>query len=312
MPATIMLTGPTATGKTAIALQLATEFAAEIVSVDSALIYRQMDIGTAKPSAAEQAQIAHHLLDILDPSQSYSVAKFQHQATRAIADIHRRGKMAILTGGTMLYFNALNNGLSQLPPADNKLRAQLQQQLEQQGAVAMHRQLATCDKEAAAKIHHNDRQRIVRALEVFQLSGKKLSDWHKFAKKSGKLAQVHARIALCPASRDQHRQLVKQRFLHMLESGLVAEVDALYRRGDLHLNLPAMRSVGYRQVWQYLEGKYDYKTMVELAVTATRQLAKRQMTWLRKQTNWQCFDSQNLQYAQISAYVQQVLEKTTK
>ena len=287
----LMIMGPTATGKTAFAIEAAQRFGGEIISVDSALVYKDMDIGTAKPNADELAAAPHHLIDLCDPLDSYSAAQFRLDSLALIEDIQQRGKLPILAGGTMLYFRALLDGIAQMPQSDAAVRADLEQQLQDQGAQALHGELAGFDPQAAQRIHVNDPQRLLRAIEVYRISGKPLSVFHA-EQKASQLAYPHLKIGLIPDSRERHRKLVAQRFDQMLEQGFVNEVRQLHKRGDLHLDLPSMRCVGYRQVWQYIEGELSQAQMRERAVIATRQLAKRQMTWLRKEENlqqWNCF-----------------------
>ena len=289
LPATLVfLMGPTATGKTRLALEIAKHLPVEIISVDSALVYRGMDIGTAKPTAAEREQVPHHLIDILDPTESYSAARFREQALALIPQIHARGRLPLLVGGTMLYFRALDFGLDTLPEADPQIRAEIEQLAEEQGWVAVHAQLAQSDPEAAARIHVNDPQRLQRALEVVRLTGKPLSAQQKG--EATALPWPVLRLGLMPDDRAALRARIAERFESMLAEGLLAEVAALRARSDLHMGLPAMRSVGYRQVLAHLQGELDYPQMVIKAVTATRQLAKRQMTWLRHYPDTALFD----------------------
>ncbi|SIT72301.1 tRNA dimethylallyltransferase [Ectothiorhodosinus mongolicus] len=280
LPATLVfLMGPTATGKTQLALQIAKHLPVEIISVDSALVYRGMDIGTAKPTAAERQQVPHHLIDILDPAESYSAAQFREQALALIPQIHARGRLPLLVGGTMLYFRALDFGLDKLPEADPQIRAEIEQLAQEQGWSAVHAQLAQSDPEAAARIHVNDPQRLQRALEVVRLTGQPLSLQQK-GQTSG-LPWPVLRLGLMPDDRAALRARIAERFESMLTEGLLAEVAGLRARSDLHGGLPAMRAVGYRQALAHLQEELDYSEMVVKAVTATRQLAKRQMTWLR-------------------------------
>ncbi len=281
-PPAIFLMGPTASGKTALAVQLAQALNGEIISVDSALVFKGMDIGTAKPSVAERGGIVHHLIDILDPADSFSTGQFRSQALALMAAITQRGKLPILVGGTMLYFNALSNGLAVLPQADPAIRAKLDQALEQFGKDALHQRLMTVDPTAAARIHPNDPQRIQRALEVYEISGKPLSAF--FADQTHELPYHAIKLIIAPSDRKILHQSIAQRFHTMLEQGLIAEVAALYQRGDLNEKMPAIRAVGYRQVWSYLQGDDDLATMTDKAIIATRQLAKRQFTWLRRET----------------------------
>ncbi|AIR04959.1 MULTISPECIES: tRNA (adenosine(37)-N6)-dimethylallyltransferase MiaA [Cedecea] len=278
-PQAIFLMGPTASGKTALAINLRKTLPVELISVDSALIYRGMDVGTAKPTEQEQALAPHRLLDLLDPAQAYSAADFRRDALAEMAEITAAGRIPLLVGGTMLYFKALLEGLSPLPSADPEVRAKIEQQAAEQGWDALHRQLEQIDPVAAARIHPNDPQRLSRALEVFFISGKTLTE---LTQTSGEALpyQVH-QFAIAPASRELLHQRIEQRFHQMLASGFEAEVRALFARGDLHTEMPSIRCVGYRQMWSYLAGETSYDEMVYRGICATRQLAKRQMTWLR-------------------------------
>lgn len=271
--------GPTASGKTALAIALRQQLPVELISVDSALIYRGMDIGTAKPSAEEQALAPHRLLDIRDPAESYSAAEFRRDALAEMADITREGKIPLLVGGTMLYFKALLEGLSPLPPADPQIRQQIEQTAAEQGWETLHRQLCEIDPVAGSRIHPNDPQRLSRALEVFFISGKTLTE---LTKTSGEALpyDVH-QFAIAPAHREMLHQRIALRYDQMLASGFEAEARALFARGDLHTDMPSIRCVGYRQMWSYLSGEISYDDMVYRGICATRQLAKRQMTWLR-------------------------------
>jgi tRNA dimethylallyltransferase len=281
-PLALLLMGPTASGKTELALELAKDLGGEIVSVDSALVYRGLDIGTAKPSLEIRAQIPHHLIDVLDPAENYSAGRFAREANGAIEAILARGKLPILVGGTMLYFRALLYGMAPLPEADPKLRREIDVQAEKLGWPALHARLAEIDPKAALSISPNDSQRIQRALEVYWLTGRPISSfWQKTPQKA--LPFRPFKIVICPRDRALLHHRIEQRFSAMLEQGLVEEVARLYRRGDLHPDLPAIRSVGYRQVWGYLAGEYDFATMVHKAICATRQLAKRQLTWLKRE-----------------------------
>ena len=276
----LCLAGPTASGKTAAALAIAAAWAdtrpIEIVSVDSALVYRGMDIGTAKPSAAERALVPHHLIDVIEPSEAYSAARFVVDAQRLIGEISARGNLPLLVGGTMLYFKALFEGLDAMPAADRDVRAALAAKLERDGLHALYRELQRVDPVTAARLKPADQQRIQRALEVFRVSGQPLSSFH-----TEKAALAHAPlISLEPGERAWLHQRIEMRFHQMIEQGLVDEVRALGERGDLDADMPSMRCVGYRQTWEALvEG--DLSDLPERGVAATRQLAKRQMTWLR-------------------------------
>jgi len=278
-PKAIFLMGPTASGKTALAIALRQQLPVELISVDSALIYRGMDIGTAKPSAEEQALAPHRLLDIRDPAESYSAAEFRRDALAEMAEITQKGKIPLPVGGTMLYFKALLEGLSPLPPADPQIRQQIEQTAAEQGWETLHRQLCEIDPVAGSRIHPNDPQRLSRALEVFFISGKTLTE---LTKTSGEALpyDVH-QFAIAPAHREMLHQRIAMRYDQMLASGFEAEARALFARGDLHTDMPSIRCVGYRQMWSYLSGEISYDDMVYRGICATRQLAKRQMTWLR-------------------------------
>jgi tRNA dimethylallyltransferase len=283
-PLAVAIMGPTASGKTASALAIAARIPSEIISVDSALVYRGMDIGTAKPTREELAAAPHHLIDIIDPLDSYSVAQFRADTLRLVDDIVARGKLPLLVGGTMLYFKGLADGLDDLPGADPVLRAQLEDEAATIGWPAMHARLAVLDPETAARLAPNDAQRIQRALEICTLSGKPMSELLALREKT-ELPFELLSFALEPSDRAVLHQRIVRRFDIMLEEtpsgNLISEVETLRRRGDLHPGLPSMRCVGYRQAWEYLDGSIDYKTMRETGIIATRQLAKRQLTWLR-------------------------------
>ncbi|CAG9177172.1 tRNA (adenosine(37)-N6)-dimethylallyltransferase MiaA [Cupriavidus respiraculi] len=281
----VCLLGPTASGKTAAALALAARWPIEIISLDSALVYRQMDIGTAKPSAAELAAVPHHLIDIIDPADSYSAAQFVADATRLIAEIRGRGRHPLIVGGTMLYYKALTQGLNDLPQADAALRAELDAMAARQGWPALHAMLAEVDPVTAARLAPNDAQRIQRALEIHRLTGQPMSallarqaDARAFEGAADARFRV---IALEPSDRAVLHERIARRFDAMLADGLIEEVQALRARGDLHPAMPSIRCVGYRQVWEYLDGEADFDTMRERGLAATRQLCKRQLTWLR-------------------------------
>lgn len=282
--------GPTASGKTALAMSLMKHLPVELISVDSALIYRGMDIGTAKPTAEELADAPHRLIDILDPTQAYSAADFRADALREMAEITARNKIPLLVGGTMLYFKALLEGLSPLPQADAAVRERIEKQAEEQGWNALHDQLSEIDPVAAMRIHPNDPQRLSRALEVFYISGKTLTELTKI---SGETLpyRVH-QFAIAPTRRELLHSRIEERFSQMLSNGFEDEVRTLLARGDLHTDLPSIRCVGYRQMWSYLSGEFDYDEMVYRGVCATRQLAKRQMTWLRGWDNVEWLDSE--------------------
>lgn len=281
-PRIACLLGPTASGKTAAALALARIAPVEIVSVDSALVYRGMDIGTAKPSEAERALVPHHLIDIIDPRDAYSAAEFRTDALRLSAEILARGKLPLLVGGTMLYYKALVDGLNDLPGAHPSIRAELDAQAAREGWPALHARLAQVDPSSAARLAPNDSQRIQRALEVWMLTGQPMSALLAAARRDARPSPYRfVPIAMEPSDRSVLHERIARRFDAMLEAGFVAEVQRLRARGDLHLGLPSMRCVGYRQAWEYLDGAYDYATMRDKGVFATRQLCKRQLTWLR-------------------------------
>ncbi|MEJ2507923.1 MAG: tRNA (adenosine(37)-N6)-dimethylallyltransferase MiaA [Gammaproteobacteria bacterium] len=289
-PPVVLLMGPTASGKTDLAVEFVERLGLEIVSVDSAMVYRGMDIGTAKPDAGVLARAPHRLIDFLDPAEAYSAARFRTDALREIDDILSAGRIPLLVGGTMLYFRALQAGLAELPEADAAVRAELEAQARAKGWEAMHARLAEVDPEAAARIHPNDPQRIQRALEVYVITGEPLSVWLRQTP-AADFPYRAVKLAVAPAERDVLRQRIAVRFEAMLEAGLLAEVEALMARGDLDPSLPSIRAVGYRQAWAYLAGDCDRETMVRQALAATRQLAKRQMTWLRREPGLVWFDS---------------------
>jgi tRNA dimethylallyltransferase len=281
-PTAILLMGPTASGKTALSVSMAQALDAEIISVDSALVYKGMDIGTAKPAIAERGGIPHHLIDILDPSESFSTGQFRNRALELMADITSRGKLPLLVGGTMLYFSALTQGLAQLPEADAEIRLRLDGELQQLGKEALHARLAQVDPAAAARIHVNDPQRIQRALEVYEISGRPLSSFFE-ADQQADQSYEFVKLIVAPEQRATLHDKIAMRFDAMLAQGFLEEVLALRQRGDLDESMPSIRCVGYRQAWSYLNGEYDFETMRDKAVIATRQLAKRQFTWLRKE-----------------------------
>lgn len=283
LPLAVAIMGPTATGKTGAALDIARRRPCEIISVDSALVYRGMDIGTAKPTPDELAAVPHHLIDILDPSASYSVMQFRAHALRLVDEIHRRGALPLLVGGTMLYFKALRDGLDALPPADPALRAELDRDAAELGVPALHARLAMLDPPTAARLKPNDSQRIQRALEIIRLTGQPMSQLLAQATPAPLPFRLLS-IALEPSDRAVLHQRIAERFDTMLDradGGLLAEVRRLRERGDLHPGLPSMRCVGYRQAWEYLDGQIDRATLRDKGIAATRQLAKRQLTWLR-------------------------------
>lgn len=297
-PPIIWLMGPTAAGKTALSVGLAERLPVEIISVDSALVYRGMDIGTAKPEPHVLSKIRHHLVDILEPSEAYSAAQFRQDALLAIEQILSRGNVPLLTGGTMLYFRALEYGLAELPPADAAIRERLEAEAQEQGWPALHARLAAVDPAAAKRIHANDPQRIQRALEVFELTGEPLS--HLQNRPGRELFPYPlAKWVIAPQDRSWLHARIERRFKQMLELGFVDEVVRLRARGDLTPDMPSMRAVGYRQVWDYLDGHYDYETMVERGVAATRQFAKRQFTWLRSEVGAEWFASEDNDHAEL-------------
>ena len=282
-PLAIFLMGPTASGKTDLAIQLRQQLPVEVISVDSALIYRGMDIGTAKPSKAELALAPHRLIDICDPAESYSAANFRTDALREMQEISAQGKIPLLVGGTMLYYKALLEGLSPLPSADEKVRSEIEAKAALIGWGGLHQELSKIDPISAQRINPNDSQRINRALEVFYLTGKTLTELT--AQKGEALPYEILQFAIAPEQREVLHLRIEQRFHNMIEFGFQQEVEKLYRRPDLNENLPSIRCVGYRQMWEYLRGDYDHDEMVFRGICATRQLAKRQITWLRGWTS---------------------------
>jgi tRNA dimethylallyltransferase len=285
----LLVMGPTGAGKTDLAMYLSDRWPVEIVSVDSAMVYRGLDIGTGKPDAYELRRYPHHLVDILDPSQAYSAGQFVRDAHRLIAEIHGKGKLPLLVGGTMLYFRALRRGLAEMPEADVGVRAAISAEAASQGWPMLHAQLASIDPQAAARIQPNDAQRIQRALEVFRITGSTLSELHAATKPS--VSDVNfVTTAWVPGVRERLYEAIDRRFRRMMERGLLGEVERLFRRGDLHADLPALRSVGYRQLWEHLTGAVDLDTAVMNAIYATRHLARRQLVWLRAETDVRIFD----------------------
>ncbi|MCY1216215.1 tRNA dimethylallyltransferase [compost metagenome] len=300
LPPAIFLMGPTAAGKTDLALELARALPCELISVDSALIYRGMDIGTAKPDKATLAEFPHRLIDIRDPAESYSAAEFRADALAAMAEITSRGRIPLLVGGTMLYYKALLEGLADMPSADPEVRAELEARAAREGWGALHRELAAVDPESAARIHPNDPQRLVRALEVYKVSGLTMTA-HRQRQAAqntagntpgtAHLPYTVAHLAIAPAQRQVLHERIAQRFRLMLEQGFIEEVEALRRRSDLHAGLPSIRAVGYRQAWDYLDGVLTRDGLEERGIIATRQLAKRQFTWLRSWSDLYWLDS---------------------
>lgn len=290
LPPAIFLMGPTASGKTDLAMALCDRLPCDIISVDSAMIYREMNIGTATPDAEFLSRYPHRLVNILDPAESYSAADFRTDALREMAEITAAGRIPLLVGGTMLYYQALLKGLATLPQADQSIRERLVKEAEQSGWETLHRRLQQVDPVAAQRIHPNDPQRMQRALEVYELTGRSMTElWQE--QESQRLPYHVTQLCVMPGERKTLHERIEQRFHIMLEQGFEAEVRALWERGDLNLQMPSVRCVGYRQMWEYFEGVWDYPTMIEKGVIATRQLAKRQVTWLRSWDNLHHFES---------------------
>lgn len=305
------LMGPTASGKTGLACELLNHVPVELVSVDSALIYKEMNIGTAKPSAAELKVAPHHLIDIIDPTESYSAAQFCTDAVTLCDVILQKGKIPLLVGGTMMYFNALQQGLSVLPEADESIRSKIEEEASLYGWPHVHQQLLAIDPQSAARIHAHDAQRIQRALEVYYISGKSLSLLQQETKKIPSYQFIN--LALFPENRAWLHARIAQRFDEMLAQGLVNEVRALQHKWALNKAMPSMRCVGYRQVLEYLEGEFDYCLLREKGIAATRQLAKRQLTWLRSWNNVHYFDPQKISFnAEIVAKIKEILDNPKK
>jgi len=281
LPPAIFLMGPTASGKTGLAVELVQQFPFEIISVDSALVYRGMDIGTAKPDANTLAEAPHHLIDIIEPTEAYSAAQFRSDALKLMDDITSRGKVPLLVGGTMLYFKALQGGLSNLPEANAVIRARLEEEARTQGWPAMHARLAQVDAETAARLERTDAQRIQRALEVWEITGQRMSEIYK--QSAGETLPYRLlKLALVPSDRSVLHERIAVRFKDMMEQGLVEEVHRLRTQYPaLYADMPSMRCVGYRQTWQYLDAEYNLPELTQKGIAATRQLAKRQLTWLR-------------------------------
>ena len=288
--AAVLLMGPTGAGKSDVALQLVERLPLEIVSVDSAMVFRGMDIGTAKPAPAVLAEVPHHLVDLLDPAERYSAGRFVADAERVMADIHRRGRVPLLVGGTMLYFRALLSGLAELPPADPEVRRRLDERAAAEGWPALHAELARLDPAAAARIQPADRQRIQRALEVISLTGEPISTRQREDLRGAEA--VHGlSLVLSPGPREVLVERIDARFRRMMELGLLEEVRRLHSRGDLDATLPSIRAVGYRQLWEHLEGRCSLAEAVDRAIVATRRLAKRQLTWLRSEPGAEWLDA---------------------
>lgn len=288
----VCLMGPTAAGKTDLAIAMRDYGPFEIISVDSAQVYRDMDIGTGKPDAATLQRAPHRLIDMLDPAERYSAAQFVEDAQKEIADIRGQGRIPLLVGGTMLYFKALRDGLAAMPEADPVVREEIEALAAERGWSAVHEALEQVDPVSASRIHPNDPQRLQRALEVYRVSGRPLSEWHQQQTEGTPCGPV-CHISVQPRERARLHEKIARRFHGMLDAGLVGEVERLYERGDLNPSLPSVRSVGYRQVWHYLCGEYSYDEMVEKGIIATRQLAKRQVTWLRSWGEVSDFDSES-------------------
>ena len=305
LPPAVFLMGPTAAGKTDLAVELVQQRACEIISVDSALIYQGMDIGSAKPDADTLAVAPHHLINICDPLEAYSVARFRTDALALMAQITARGKVPLLVGGTMMYYKALMDGLAQLPESDPAIRAQLEQEIEEHGLESMHVRLCDVDPVAGARINAADTQRVTRAMEVFLLTGETLTT-HWSRQEQQRLPYQVTSVGVWPADRAVLHQRIEQRYEIMLQQGFKHEVESLMARGDLHLDLPSMRCVGYRQMWQHLAGEYDEAAMQFKGIVATRQLAKRQLTWLRSWPELQVFDSVD---AKLTFNVLQLLDR---
>ena len=289
-PAAVLIMGPTGAGKTDLVLRLAERWPIDIISVDSAMVYRGMDIGTGKPSREVLQRYPHRLVDILDPTDAYSAGQFVRDATEAIARAHMAGKLPVLVGGTMLYFRALRWGLAEMPSADPQTRERIDREAAASGWPAMHAQLASVDPKAAARIQQNDAQRIQRALEVYRLTGKPLSEWHAAAHPPVPSLRFFA-YAWVPSERERLYAAIETRFHRMMEQGLLDEVRVLYERGDLHRDLPAVRSVGYRQLWEHLQGDEPLASAVQRAIFATRHLARRQLVWLRSERDVRWIDA---------------------
>jgi tRNA dimethylallyltransferase len=296
LPPAVLLMGPTASGKTALALELVARGPFDIISVDSGMVYRGMDIGTAKPSAEELRQAPHRLIDICDPAEAYSAALFREDALRHMAEITAAGRIPLLVGGTMLYFKVLLEGMAEMPDADPAIRARLDEEGARLGWPALHARLAAVDPVSAARLKPNDSQRLQRALEVWGLTGKPLSAWHAEQVAPPPPPYRFTRLAVAPVERATLHERIARRFDIMLASGFIEEVEGLRARGDLHLGLPSMRAVGYRQVWEYLDGQGNRQELRERGIAATRQLAKRQLTWLRNFTDveWLVSDDSHL------------------
>jgi len=300
-PISVFIMGATATGKTDLAIDIYNEFAVDLVSVDSALVYRGMDIGTAKPDAQTLSKAPHHLIDIIDPAEVYSAGQFRDDALKLIQHSVENQRTALLVGGTMLYFNALQKGMAKMPTVDEAVKQAIELEEKEKGIHAMHQRLKKVDPVSAERIHPNDPQRIKRALELYDFTGKNLTQfWQEQARnEAAAFPYRRIKIALMPEDRVELRKRIGQRLDNMLEQGFIEEVEGLFNRGDLQPEMPSIRAVGYRQVWGYLAGDYGYEEMREKAIIATAQLAKRQMTWLRKETECNFIDPKLLNTAKV-------------
>lgn len=295
-PPAICLLGPTAAGKTDLAVEIVQRFPCEIISVDSAQIYRDMDIGTGKPDAETLARAPHRLIDFLDPAEAYSASRFREDALREMQQIQAAGRIPLLVGGTMLYFRALRDGLADMPASDEAVRESILARAREEGWAAVHAQLQQVDPEAAARIHPNDPQRLQRALEVYLVSGEPLSVFHQRERRQQARDSFPFALhffAIQPEERAVLHDRIARRFRRMVEQGLVTEVERLHARGDLNLSMPSMRAVGYRQAWRHVAGELRFDEMVEQGIIATRQLAKRQITWMRSWDNLHSFNSED-------------------
>ncbi len=308
-PPAIFLMGPTASGKSTLAINLAGSLGCEIISVDSAMVYCGMDIGTAKPTTEEMAEVPHHLIDILDPAKPYSTGVFRQQALSLMHSITKRGKIPLLVGGTMLYFKSLLSGLSELPTANFEIRKQIEKEARQSGWADLHQHLSRIDPVAATRIHPNDPQRIQRAIEVYRITGETLTDLCVKGV-TGAIPFRKITLIVAPVDRARLHHTIEIRFFSMIEKGLIDEVRLLFNRSDLSDNLPSIRAVGYKQVWMYLDGKYSKKEMIARAVIATRQLSKRQFTWLRKEKpTLNYFSNENNKLSRrVSADIQRIID----
>jgi tRNA dimethylallyltransferase len=307
LPPAIFIMGPTAAGKTDLAIEIAKQCPVEIISVDSALVYKGMDIGTAKPEPEVLAQFPHHLVNILDPTEPYSAGQFRDDALALMSEITQHGKVPLLVGGTMLYFRALQGGLADLPPADPAIRAELDAEVEAHGLIHLHQRLAEVDPVSANRIHVNDPQRLQRAMEVYLVSGKTLTELT--AEQQVDFPYQVSKVIITPFDRKILHKRIEQRYRNMVKAGFVDEVRRLFERDDCHAQLPAIRAVGYRQAWSYLSGQIEEDTFIYKAIVATRQMAKRQLTWCRSQDDGVWFDSgDNLPVDTVCQFLKQDIE----